>query len=109
METHLQPEAMERRLVQGEGGVIMVGESVVEEEVRGAAAGRTADQEEGCRISQDYKTQQDVQTHLRRALCDRTESCQTRRKAKIRSLKQQAIQQKRRTLMSKCVSSALAQ
>lgn len=56
MEIHLRLEAMERRLVQGEGGVTMVAESVVEEEGRGAAAGRMADQEEACRISQDHKT-----------------------------------------------------
>jgi len=83
METHLQPEAMERRLVQAEGGVTMVAENVVEEEVRGAAAGRMVDKEEGCRISQGHKTQLGVQKHLRRVLCDRTESCQARRKAKI--------------------------
>ena len=87
METHLQLEAMERRLVQEEDGVMVVAESVVEEKVRGAAAGRMVDQEEGCRISQDHKTHPGVQNNLRRALCDRTDSYQARRKAKIRSLK----------------------
>jgi len=96
-------------LVHHEAGVTEVAENVVEEEVRGAVAGRMVEEEAGCRTSQDHKTHLDVQKQLRRLLCDRTESCQARRKAKIKSLMQQAMQQKRRTLMWKCASSALDQ
>jgi len=104
-----QLEAMALRLVHHEGGVTQAAENVVEEEVRAAVAGRMVEEEAVCKISQDHKTHLGVQKQLRRALCDRTESCQARRKAKIRNLKQQATQQKRRTLMWKCVSSALVQ
>ena len=67
MEIHLQLEVTEHRLAQVEGGVMVVVVNVVEGEVRGAAAGRMADQEEGCRISHDHKTNLGAQKYLRKA------------------------------------------